>query len=705
VSKPDRPDLEQLRRRAQGLLGGTEPLGPEERAEVRSLVHALEAHQAELELQNEALSRTQRDLEASRTRYRDLFEDAPACTLIIERDGLIREANSAAETLLAAPRGRICGQAAVRLVVPEDQARLHELLAQASSARGRLTAEFLFRRDGAGSFSGRVECRPISQGDAELLLCTVVDISPLRAALDDLRRGEERYRRLFEASRDGLLVLDAPSRRVISVNGAACQLAGETPEAILGREAETLFLAQCREQAVQLVRAGRRTAGRPAALRLALRGTGGAAVAVEASAAVVDTAESSLVLLSLRDLREQLRSDEERQRLDVEVSRLQRLQALGRMAGAVAHEMNNVLAVVMSVSALAREEWGAHPAGGDFGLILEAAQRGRDLAQRLLGFVRVSPAKRGPVEPDPLVHEVAGLVRKLSNGLVLVVEDLDARGARLLGDATQLHQALLNLGINSVDALGGRGGRLVFRSREVDLPADRVPAGAAPGRYLRIEVEDSGPGFSPEALEHAFEPFFTTKPGKGTGLGLAAVWRTAHDHAGFVGVDASSRPGARVVLHLQLASAADAAAESRPAEPAPPRGAALALVVDDEPSLRASCGRLLEHLGFRVLSAGSGGEAVDVVAARAAELAVVLLDLSMPEMSGLDAAERLRAIDPELPIVLMSGHSEDHIPAEFLAQPGSGFLPKPFSLDQFAETVRRAARSVARPGAAPAAPG
>jgi PAS domain S-box-containing protein len=700
VSKPDRPDLEKLRRRAEQLLGGTVALQPEDQGDVRSLVHELQVHQAELELQNEELFRTQRELETSRTRYRDLFEGAPVCYLILERDGLVREANSAAETLLALPRGRIVGQAAVRLAVPDDQVRLHELLEQAWSTRGRLAAEFQFQRKGGGPFAGRVECRPISQGDQELLLCTVVDVSPLRAALDDLRRGEERYRRLFESSRDGLLVLDARTRRVTAANGAACRLCGEAAEAVLGHEVEELFLPQFREQALQIVRAGRRAAGRPAAMRLALRGPGGTAVAVEAAATVVDTTESSMVLLSLRDLREQMRADEERQRLDAEVARLQRLQALGRMAGAVAHEMNNVLAVVMSVSSLAKDEWSTHPAGGDFGLILEAAQRGRDLAQRLLGFVRATPAKRGPQEPDRLLHEVAGLVRKLSNGLVLVVEDLDARDARVLGDGTQLHQALLNLGINSVDALGARGGRMVFRSRDVELAAHDLPAGATPGRYVRIEVEDSGPGFSPEAREHAFEPFFTTKPGKGTGLGLAAVWRTAQDHAGFVRVDASERTGARVVLHLPVAAPAEAPAEVRAPEPAsaPAPATALALVVDDEPSLRASCRRLLERLGFGVLLAGSGGEAVDVVSARAAELSVVLLDLSMPEMSGLDAAERLRAIDPGLPIVLMSGYSEERVPPEFLAQPASDFLPKPFSLDQFAETVRRTARPVPRQG-------
>jgi len=627
----------------------------------------------------------------------DLFEGAPICYLILERDGLVREANSAAETLLALPRGRINGQAAVRLAVPEDQVRLHELLEQSWSTRGRLAAEFQFQRKGAGPFAGRVECRPISQGDHELLLCTVIDVSPLRAALDDLRRGEERYRRLFESSRDGLLVLDARTRQVTAVNGTACRLCGQTAEAVLGKEVEDLFLPQFRELALQIVRAGRRTAGRPAAMRLALCGPGGTAVAVEAAAAVVDTAESSMVLLSLRDLREQLRADEERQRLDAEVSRLQRLQALGRMAGAVAHEMNNVLAVVMSVSSLAKDEWSTHPAGGDFGLILEAAQRGRDLAQRLLGFVRAAPAKRGLQEPDRLLHEVAGLVRKLSNGLVLVVEDLDARDARVLGDDAQLHQALLNLGVNAVDAMGARGGRMVFRSMAVDLAAHELPAGAAPGRFVRVEVEDSGPGFTPEAREHAFEPFFTTKPGKGTGLGLAAVWRTALDHAGFVRVDASERPGARVILHLPVSSAAEAPAEARDPEPAPTPASALALVVDDEPSLRASCRRLLERLGFRVLLAGSGGEAVEVVSARASELAVVLLDLSMPEMGGLDVAERLRVIDPGLPIVLMSGYSEERVPPEFLAQAASDFLAKPFSLDQFAETVRRTARNVVRP--------
>jgi len=494
---------------------------------------------------------------------------------------------------------------------------------------------------------------------------------------------------VFEASPDALLFVDAGC--VTVANAAAARLLGGAPG---GQPAESLFEPGSHEPLRQLLRAARRAAGRPLSMRLAVPGPAGEPVAVEVSATAIDGEEGAAVL-RVRDLREQVKAEEERQRLDAEMARLERLQALGRMADAVAHEMNNVLAVVMSVSSLARQEWIGNPAAADYGVILDAAQRGRDLAQQLLGFVRTGPAKRGPVDPDKLLHEVAALVRKASSGLVLVVEDRDAGGARLLGDEGQLQQALLALGLNAVDALGARGGRVVMRTRIVTLGADDFPvrSGAAPGDYARFEVEDSGPGFTPEALAHAFEPFFTTKGGQGTGLGLAAVWRAAHDHGGFAVVDPPSGQGARVVLHLPLARADRAREEDEAARRSPTARPGLAVMVDDEPSLRLSGQRILERLGYTVLATDRGAEALEMVGSRPGVVSVAVVDLVMPGMGGAELATRLRAIDPGLPLVVTSGYPVERIPADLLALPGVHFLPKPFSLDQFSAAVRRAARS------------
>jgi len=485
------------------------------------------------------------------------------------------------------------------------------------------------------------------------------------------------------------MVVDG-SRRVAVANAAAARLLAGAPG---GQPVESLFRPESREPLLQLLRAGRRAPGRPLSMRLSVPGPAGEAIAVEVSATALDEEEDAAVL-RIRDLRDQVKAEEERQRLDAEMARLERLQALGRMADAVAHEMNNVLAVVMSVSSLARQEWIGNPAAADYGVILDAAQRGRDLAQQLLGFVRTGPARLGPVDPDKLLHEVAALVRKASSGLVLVVEDRDARGERLLGDEAQLQQALLALGLNAVDALGARGGRVSMRSRIVTLGAGDFPvrSGAATGPYVRFEVEDSGPGFSPEALAHAFEPFFTTKGGKGTGLGLATVWRAAHDHCGFAAVEPPAGPGARVVLQLPLAAANRLRDEEAAARRAPAARPGLAVVVDDEPSLRLSGLRILERLGYTVLATDRGAEALEMVGSRPGVFSVAVVDLVMPGMGGAELAALLRAIDPGLPIVVTSGYPEERIPADLLALPGVHFLPKPFSLDQFSAAVRRVAR-------------
>jgi PAS domain S-box-containing protein len=412
----------------------------------------------------------------------------------------------------------------------------------------------------------------------------------------------------------------------------------------------------------------------------------GRSLTVEVSASPLDGSETDEVLVVLRDLTEALRLESERARLTAQVERLQRLDALGRMAGAVAHEVNNMLTVILTTAEAGCERWFGAEAGEYFDEIGGAARRGRELTRRLLGFGRATPSRLQHLAVEPLLSEVAQFLQRLGRGLVDVRLDVAPETPAVKGDPALLHQALLNLGLNALDALGDEGGHVVLRAA-LDLDPRHRPTGEmpGPGPYVCLTVEDDGPGFTAEALERVFEPFFSTKPaGKGTGLGLPMVYGVARDHHGAAFVSNGRSGGA--IAGLVVPAAQEPVQDELPT-PSPMRGAAPrtnelglrgVLVIDDERSVGRALQRVLRmRLRTEVYVAAGGAEGLALLAAESDRIDAVLLDLFMPGMSGLQTLEALRATHPRLPVILLSGFSQERVPAHVLESPATAFLSKP----------------------------
>jgi len=274
---------------------------------------------------------------------------------------------------------------------------------------------------------------------------------------------------------------------------------------------------------------------------------------------------------------------------------------------------------------------------------------------------------------------------------VRLVLKLDAPSTVVVGDAGQLQSALLNLGINARDAMPD-GGELCFSSEVRHLDADArasMPFDLRQEAYVRLSVTDTGVGISPESQSRIFDPFFTTKPqGQGTGLGLAAVYGTAVEHAGAITV--YSELGRGSVFHLYL-PLSDAQARPREPEPEVKPGSGLVLLVDDEPLVREVGQRLLVSLGYQVVSANDGAEGVRIFAARHAELVAVMCDIVMPVLSGADATARMRQIDAQVPIIVCSGYPRADR-SSGVPWVGDAFLNKPFHRAELAAVLSRVAR-------------
>jgi len=359
----------------------------------------------------------------------------------------------------------------------------------------------------------------------------------------------------------------------------------------------------------------------------------------------------------------------------------QRAESLGVLAGGLAHDFNNLLVAVIGNADLALRELGdGKSAHAVIDNIRVAGLRAAELTQQLLAFAGRGGAGTSRVEPAGIVEELLRILAPSIPTEVTVRVDI-ASGIAVRGDPAQLRQVLLNLLANARDALAGRPGHIAVRAEAQHVTGERQPHDmltAPAGTYIVIEVEDDGPGMSDDTRRHVFEPFYTTKP-TGHGLGLAAVLGIVRAHGG--GIRVISTPGAGATFQILWPAAATA--PMRAASPPPETSATghTVLVIDDEPLVRDVVVRMVEDLGYAAVSCADGDAALALIAERSVDLALV--DLSMPNMTGAELVEALRARRPDLPIVVCSGY--DRVgkgPAG-----ADAYLAKPFRIDALERTL------------------
>ena len=387
-----------------------------------------------------------------------------------------------------------------------------------------------------------------------------------------------------------------------------------------------------------------------------------------ATAAIGYVTMTSVLVLGLARFRRRLERERvaEVERLAQQLAATERLESIGRFAGGVAHDFNNLLTVILANAELARR-------GRDVPQLLaeieDAATRAAGLTRQLLAFTRHRPAPAASVALDRVLHEMQPLLRRLVPEHIEL--ELDARSTwEAVLDQPQLEQVILNLAANARDAMAD-GGTLRFETRD-------VPGGDGGDDHVRLTVSDSGTGMDARTRARALEPFFSTKPpGAGTGLGLATVDAIVRGAGGTIELD--SAPGAGTTVAVSLRRGQRAARQvTHEAAPAAVTARGVALLVEDDPLVRAATERMLAELGLRVVVAANAAEVARALAEAPGPLALVVSDMVMPGKSGLELVEELRASHPGVPAVLMSGYSERGVPAA----PHLRFVTKPFTVEE-----------------------
>lgn len=513
---------------------------------------------------------------------------------------------------------------------------------------------------------------------------------------------DERYQQLVELAPDGILV--HAGGRIVLANASAVRLAGATQRSqLVGLPIDT-FLDPPYLKAVEAQLAA---SDMPAELAPAMPDTfrrlDGSEVEVEVRAVAFMDHGRPAAHLVIRDISGRVATEQEAWQVEQRLQRAQRMEAVGALAGGVAHEVNNMMAVVLGFGAFLLED-SRLPAEclADVREIMKAGDRAAAVTRQLLAFGRRAESRRRSVDLGTLVHDVEPVLHQLlgeERRLVVVARETLPR---VHVDPGQIEQVLVNLTLNARDAMPAGGTVTLTASATMLLHAAAAADGSTipPGSYATLVMRDTGTGMDAVTLAHIFEPFFTTKPvGEGTGLGLAAVQGIVMQNGGYIIVTSAPGEGATFTIYLPALAIADIRDTAEPGEaPEPPRigeapthTGATVLVVDDEAAVRTIAARALERGGFRVLEAASGPEALELMN-RHGPPDLVLTDLSMPDFGGAELARRLRERWPALGILFMSGFSVEELVRRGIAADVE-LVPKPFTPAGLLERVAAALAS------------
>jgi two-component system, cell cycle sensor histidine kinase and response regulator CckA len=485
-----------------------------------------------------------------------------------------------------------------------------------------------------------------------------------------------------------ILIVELESGRLIDVNPAFERAFGWQRHEAVGRTSVEIGLfrsPQIRSGLVERLRAR----GRIHQEEVELLDRDGVAREFLVSAVVFGDAGLRLHLAVLEDVTERRRAERERQRTERSLLEAQRMESVGRLAGGVSHDFNNLLSVIVGnaellESGLAPDD----PARDLVREILDAAGRGSGLTRKLLAFDRLQVVEPRLLSLDVVVRELERMLRRVLGEDIYLDVECELGLGRVMADPGQVEQALMNLVVNARDAMPD-GGRMSIRvdSTRVEGRLSCCSEPVAAGPYVRIAVADVGEGMSPEVIGRAFEPFFTTKEaGKGTGLGLAAVRDIVHQYGGHVVVESAPGRGTTVSILLPRADGESAASDARPA-PVAARGRTV-LLVEDEPSVRDLTRRLLGLLGFRVLVASHGAEALERAAAEPGTIDLLLTDVVMPGLSGPELARELSRRRVGLRTLFISGYAHDAPALREVLASGGRLLAKPFGREELDRTLR-----------------
>ncbi len=632
---------------------------------------------------------TEEALRESEERHRALYENAPLPYQSLDGRGVILDVNPQWLATLGYEREEVLGRSFTDFLDPESAERFpfcFDRLLQDGAVddlQYRMVA-----KDGRSihvSFRGRVA--RTSDGGEERTYCTFHDITRREEA-----EGERnRLISAVEQFTDSVVITD-PAGDIVYVNPAFTRVTGYCREEVLGKNPRILKSGVQDRDFYEGLWATI-TSGETWTGRMVNRRKDGSTFTEESVITPVRSPEGAIThfVAVKRDMTEHLRLQEERAEIEARYQQSQKLEAIGQLAGGVAHDLNNMLSPILGYAEiLLHEPRDQADRMGAAREILEAGERARDLVAQLLAFSRRQPLEVRVVDLNTVVREFGSFLRRTIREDVRVEYDLASEPLLLRADSRQLEQVVLNLSVNAQDALPG-GGNITVRTRATVLDEAQAAhhIGAEAGRYALLMVRDSGLGMDPDTRRRIFEPFFTTKEqGKGTGLGLATVYGIVRQHGGEISVQSVEGEGTTIACYFPLVEDAQACSEDPGDVVQNGHGDETIMVVEDESLVRRIAVRALRQRGFNVLQAANARECLQVLGEHSGPLHLLLTDVVLPGVNGKVLAREVRTLYPNVKTLFVSGYAGDVVTHRGVLEEGIEYLSKPFTPGVLRHKVR-----------------
>jgi len=501
-----------------------------------------------------------------------------------------------------------------------------------------------------------------------------------------LRESDKRYRSLFDNIRDFIYTHDLEGR-FLTINRSAAQTIGYTPRELIGLPISDLMLAEHRRAFLDEYLPQIKEQGFFNGVTQYLAKDGKKHYIEYRSLMVKQEGQEPYVSGIGRDITDRILSQGEVKKLERQLQQAQKMEAIGTLAGGIAHDFNNLLMGILGNTSLMLLDMDEnHPQYERLKVIERHVRLGADLTKQLLGFARGGKYEAKPTDLNELVKKSVGMFGRTKKEITIHTKFVENVWTVEL-DRGQIEHVLLNLYVNAWQAMPGPG-QLYIETENIVLDEHYVkPYEVTPGRYVRLSITDTGVGMDKPTQRRIFEPFFTTKEmGRGTGLGLASVYGIIKNHGGYINVYSEKNEG--TIFRIYLPASDKDVPESTSFPEALLKGTETLLLVDDEDIIIEVGKQMLESLGYEVLLAKSGGEAIDLYTKNRDKVDMVILDMIMPEMGGGETYDRLKAINPTIKVLLSSGYSINEKADAILKQGCNGFIQKPFDLRKLSRKIR-----------------
>ena len=664
-------------------------------------LHSLQVHQEELRAQNEDLIAAQREITKSNRKYRDLFDFAPIGYFLVDTSGAIIEVNLNAANMIGRHRDSLNGKPLFLYIDPGYRPVLDRHLREIWEGHPA-SAEIVFLKKNKETLPVEFFSIPVSEERKPVTQCRIAatDISKRWRAEEALKESERKLSSIVNTIPDIVYRLDRNG--MINFISEGIRRYGYRPEELLGQPMMSLVHPQDRQVARHRI-TERRTGARSTdglELRLIPRGERAKSESgsqnrdhffmVNAEGLYTGSKRPADHFIGTQGIAHDITSRKlneiERMQLEAELNKARKMEAIGTLAGGIAHDFNNLLMGIQgNISLMRLDMHNSVEIPQRLDGIERCVKRGSQLTRQMLGFAKSGKYNIETIDINKIVEDTVQLFAR-SRKTIKIYRNFGKNLWNVDADQGQVEQVLLNLLINSEQAMPD-GGQIFLKTERIKPEARHLKRlGLKPGKYVRILVEDTGSGMDKKTQNRIFEPFFTTKEvGRGTGLGLASAYGIIKNHGGVIDVVSTPGLGSRFFIYLPASN--NAAAVKIETRRGVVKGNGTILLVDDEDIIIEVGEKMLGCLGYRVIIARSGTQAVEIYQRRYQDIDMVVLDMIMPHTSGFETYTRLKEINPLVKVLLSSGYRDRGQAGEIVERDAQSFIQKPFDLSQLSQKI------------------